>query len=50
MVKGSCGGLGVVGIEKVCNCFEFCDVCKKCEVKVVVCVECFVVWEKDWIV
>lgn len=25
VVKGSCGGLGVVGIEKECNCPEPCD-------------------------
>lgn len=25
VVKGSCGGLGAVGIEKVCNCPEPCD-------------------------
>ncbi|MCG7499486.1 (Na+)-NQR maturation NqrM [Vibrio sp. Of7-15] len=25
VVKGSCGGLGAVGIEKECNCPEPCD-------------------------
>ncbi len=29
VVKGSCGGLGAVGIEKVCNCPEPCDARKK---------------------
>ncbi len=24
-IKGSCGGLNTVGIEKVCNCEEPCD-------------------------
>lgn len=29
----SCGGLGVVGIDKVCDCDDLCDKCKKCMVK-----------------
>lgn len=33
VVKGSCGGLGAVGIEKVCNCPEPCDARKNVEAK-----------------
>ena len=31
VVKGSCGGLGAVGIDNVCNCPEPCDARKKRE-------------------
>ena len=31
--KGSCGGLGAVGIDKVCNCPEPCDARKKREAR-----------------
>ena len=31
VVKGSCGGLGAVGVDKVCNCPEPCDARKKRE-------------------
>lgn len=33
VVKGSCGGLGAVGVDKVCNCPEPCDARKKREAK-----------------
>jgi uncharacterized protein len=33
VVKGSCGGLGAVGIDKVCNCPEPCDARKKREAR-----------------
>lgn len=33
VVKGSCGGLGAVGIEKVCNCPEPCDARKNVKLK-----------------
>ena len=33
VVKGSCGGLGAVGIDKVCDCPEPCDVKKKRQLK-----------------
>jgi hypothetical protein len=33
VVSGSCGGLGAVGIEKVCNCPEPCDARKKREAR-----------------
>lgn len=29
VVKGSCGGLNTVGIDKICNCPEPCDAKKK---------------------
>lgn len=32
-VSGSCGGLGSVGIDKVCNCPEPCDARKRREAK-----------------
>ncbi|OCQ51631.1 hypothetical protein Ppb6_03192 [Photorhabdus australis subsp. thailandensis] len=28
-IQGSCGGLGSIGVEKVCDCPEPCDVRKK---------------------
>ncbi|WP_061039878.1 (Na+)-NQR maturation NqrM [Vibrio coralliirubri] len=33
VVKGSCGGFGAVGIDKVCNCPEPCDARKKREAR-----------------
>lgn len=33
VVKGSCGGLGAVGVDKVCNCPEPCDARKKREAR-----------------
>ena len=33
VVKGSCGGLGAVGIDKGCNCPEPCDARKKREAR-----------------
>jgi len=33
VIKGSCGGLGGVGIDKVCNCPEPCDARKKREAR-----------------
>ncbi len=47
MVKGSCGGLGSVGIEKVCNCPEPCDARKKREAKAALRAEKLAEWEKD---
>lgn len=44
VVKGSCGGLGAVGIEKVCNCPEPCDARKKREAARQ---EKLAAWEKD---
>lgn len=32
-IAGSCGGLGAVGIDKVCNCPEPCDARKRREAK-----------------
>ena len=28
-IQGSCGGLGTIGVEKVCDCPEPCDARKK---------------------
>ncbi|MEI8631133.1 (Na+)-NQR maturation NqrM [Vibrio sp. PP-XX7] len=50
MVKGSCGGLGAVGIDRVCNCPEPCDARKKREAKEAVRAEQLAAWEKDRIV
>ncbi|MGR6860985.1 (Na+)-NQR maturation NqrM [uncultured Aliivibrio sp.] len=47
VVKGSCGGLGAVGIDKVCNCPEPCDARKKREAKEAVRAEKLAAWEKD---
>ncbi|MFG0606390.1 (Na+)-NQR maturation NqrM [Vibrio mimicus] len=47
VVKGSCGGLGAVGIEKVCNCPEPCDARKKREAKAAARAERLAAWEKD---
>ncbi len=47
VVKGSCGGLGSVGIDKVCNCPEPCDARKKREAKAAIRAEKLAAWEKD---
>ncbi|EKO3756853.1 (Na+)-NQR maturation NqrM [Vibrio metschnikovii] len=47
VVKGSCGGLGAVGIEKVCNCPEPCDARKRREVRAAARAERLAAWEKD---
>lgn len=54
VVKGSCGGLGAVGIDKVCNCPEPCDARKKREAREAYRVEKLAereqklaAWEKD---
>ena len=47
VVKGSCGGLGAVGIEKVCNCPEPCDARKKREARAAIRAEKLAAWEKD---
>jgi hypothetical protein len=47
VVKGSCGGLGAVGIEKVCNCPEPCDARKKREAREALRAEKLADWEKD---
>ncbi|MDC0609921.1 (Na+)-NQR maturation NqrM [Vibrio sp.] len=49
-VSGSCGGLGAVGIEKVCNCPEPCDARKKREAKAAARAKLMAEWEKDRIV
>ena len=47
VVKGSCGGLGAVGIDKVCNCPEPCDARKKREAQEAIRAEKLAAWEKD---
>jgi hypothetical protein len=47
VVKGSCGGLGAVGVDKVCNCPEPCDARKKREAREQARVEKLAAWEKD---
>ncbi|KII80367.1 (Na+)-NQR maturation NqrM [Vibrio renipiscarius] len=47
VVKGSCGGLGTVGIDKVCNCPEPCDARKKREARAAERAEKLAAWEKD---
>ncbi|NOH81152.1 (Na+)-NQR maturation NqrM [Vibrio sp. RE86] len=47
VVKGSCGGLGAVGIDKVCNCPEPCDARKKREAREALRAEKLAAWEKD---
>jgi len=47
VVRGSCGGLGAVGIDKVCNCPEPCDARKKREAREVARAEKLAAWEKD---
>ncbi|MCL9782195.1 (Na+)-NQR maturation NqrM [Vibrio sp. S4M6] len=46
-VSGSCGGLGAVGIEKVCNCPEPCDARKKREAREAARAAKLAEWEKD---
>lgn len=46
-VKGSCGGLGPLGIEKVCNCPEPCDARMKREAREAARAEKLNQWEKD---
>nr|WP_034413283.1 (Na+)-NQR maturation NqrM [Candidatus Photodesmus blepharus] len=29
VVKGSCGGLGSLGVDKICNCIEPCNSARK---------------------
>jgi hypothetical protein len=50
MVSGSCGGLGAVGVDKVCNCPEPCDARKKREAKAAARAEKLAEWENDRIV
>jgi hypothetical protein len=47
VVKGSCGGLGAMGIDKVCNCPEPCDARKKREAKEAARAEKLAAWEND---
>ncbi len=47
VVNGSCGGLGAIGIEKVCNCPEPCDARKRREAKAAARAEKLAQWEKD---
>ncbi len=47
VVKGSCGGLGAVGIEKVCNCPEPCDARKKREARQALRDKQLAEWEND---
>jgi len=46
-VAGSCGGLGAVGIDKVCNCPEPCDARKRREAKAAVRAAKMNEWNKD---
>ncbi|MGL6261097.1 (Na+)-NQR maturation NqrM [Vibrio sp. WXL103] len=50
VVKGSCGGLGAMGIDKVCNCPEPCDARKKREAREAARAEKLAEWKKDQIV
>ncbi len=47
VVNGSCGGLGSVGIEKVCSCPEPCDARKRREAKAAARAEKMAQWDKD---
>ncbi|CAH0526713.1 (Na+)-NQR maturation NqrM [Vibrio hippocampi] len=47
VVKGSCGGLGAMGIDKVCNCPEPCDARKKREAREQARAEKLAAWDKD---
>ena len=47
VVKGSCGGLDAMGIDKVCSCPEPCDARKRREAKEAVRAEKMAAWEKD---
>lgn len=49
-VSGSCGGLGSVGIDKVCNCPEPCDARKKREAKAALRQEKLDKWKQDSII
>jgi hypothetical protein len=46
-VAGSCGGLGAVGIDKVCNCPEPCDARKRREAKEAARAAKLAEWDKD---
>ena len=46
-VSGSCGGLGAVGIDKVCNCPEPCDARKKREAREEARARKLAEWDKD---
>ena len=50
VVKGSCGGLGALGIAKECNCPEPCDARKKREAKEALRTEQMLEWEKNKII
>ncbi|OIQ25758.1 (Na+)-NQR maturation NqrM [uncultured Vibrio sp.] len=47
VVKGSCGGLDAMGIDKVCSCPEPCDARKKREERAAVRAEKLAAWEKN---
>ncbi|WGV99695.1 (Na+)-NQR maturation NqrM [Vibrio sp. YMD68] len=47
VVKGSCGGLDAMGIDKVCNCPEPCDARKRREEKAAIRAEKLAAWEKN---
>lgn len=47
VVKGSCGGLDAMGIDKVCSCPEPCDARKRREAKEAIRAEKMAAWEKD---
>ncbi|MGX9417090.1 (Na+)-NQR maturation NqrM [Vibrio sp. RC27] len=47
LVKGSCGGLDAVGIDKVCNCPEPCDARKKREAREALRAQKLAEWNKD---
>ncbi|MGB2079497.1 MAG: (Na+)-NQR maturation NqrM, partial [Vibrio sp.] len=49
-VAGSCGGLGAVGVDKVCNCPEPCDARKKREAKEALRQEKLAKWKQDSII
>lgn len=46
-VAGSCGGLGSVGVDKVCNCPEPCDARKRREAKEAARAAKMAEWEKN---
>ncbi|MGF1696890.1 (Na+)-NQR maturation NqrM [Vibrio kyushuensis] len=47
VVKGSCGGLDAMGIDKVCSCPEPCDARKKREERAAIRAEKLAAWEKN---
>lgn len=47
LIFGSCGGLGVLGIEKVCDCLELCDCKKLCMEKEEVCQKKLNEWKQN---